>query len=512
VNLETFHKHFDLLADAPNAVQKMRELVLELAVRGKLVEQVSSEGPAAELLQSIREQMLARSGRLVNATTTQVRASETLYAIPSGWRWVKLSEVGHNWGQKQPEGGFTYIDVSSIDKERGVISEDVAVVQAADAPSRARKLVKVGTVIYSTVRPYLLNIAVIDKLFEPEPIASTAFAIIHPYDGVLNRYVYYYLRSRPFVEYVQTQMSGMAYPAINDKKFFGGVIPLPPTNEQKRIVAKVDELMALCDDLEAKQEVRNRARLTLNTAALGELQRTGDASAFKRSWGRVSRNFDLLYSTPENIVELRKAILQLAVQGKLVRQNPNDEPASKLLAEIQAKNGRTLKRDQPINLNKTWIDIPKGWQWARLADLGTFMGGGTPSKLNSGYWNGGIPWVSPKDMKQDRVSSSELTVSPKALEETSIKLIPEESLLIVARSGILRRRLPVAINEVACTVNQDIKVVVPFSRRLTSYLQLMLKGHESLVLTRLVKTGTTVQSLKYDEFEQQPFPLPPLNG
>lgn len=99
----------------------------------------------------------------------------------------------------------------------------------------ARKLVSLGTVIYSTVRPYLLNIAIIDRTFEHEPIASTAFGIIHPFKGISSRFVFYWLRSAPFISYVQGEMKGMAYPAINDEKFYNGYVPIPPSTEQNRI-------------------------------------------------------------------------------------------------------------------------------------------------------------------------------------------------------------------------------------------------------------------------------------
>jgi type I restriction enzyme S subunit len=156
------------------------------------------------------------------------------------------------------------------------------------------------------------------------------------------------------------------------------------------------------------------------------------------------------------------------------------------------------------------LNVPSGWAWIRLNDLGRFTGGATPSTNDSLYWGGDVFWVSPKDMKNGRVYGSELRITDKALKETRLELIPRKSILIVGRSGILRRLLPVAINEVECTVNQDLKVIIPFVDGIAEYAQLMLKGFEDFILTELVKGGMTVQSLKYSEFEQQAFPLPPL--
>jgi type I restriction enzyme S subunit len=227
-----------------------------------------------------------------------------------------MDQIGHDWGQTKPISDFTYIDVSSIDNKRGVISESPNIITAAAAPSRARKIVKKGTVIYSTVRPYLRNIAVVDQDFEPEPIASTAFAILHPFEGIEAKYIYYYLRSPALVAYVESVQSGIAYPAISDQKFFASALPLAPTEEQKRIVAKVDELMALCDKLEAQQQEREQRFPVLSRtchARFVEAPTLANLKAIFDEVGSISTD------------ELRKSILTLAVRGKLISFDPVNE-------------------------------------------------------------------------------------------------------------------------------------------------------------------------------------------
>src|SRR3546814_6491776 len=123
--------------------------------------------------------------------------------------------MGRDWGHKDPDKRFHYIDVGGIDNLKGQSSQELELLQPEDAPSRARKRIARGTVIYSTVRPYLKNIAVVDREFAFEAIASTAFAIVHPLGGIVPEYVFYYLRSPDFVVYVEGQMMGVAYPAIN---------------------------------------------------------------------------------------------------------------------------------------------------------------------------------------------------------------------------------------------------------------------------------------------------------
>lgn len=192
MNTDLFFEKFDVLAEAPGGVAELRELVLQLAVQGKLVPQDATEEPASRLMDRIR----AQRARQVGEGTITERAIEPIlqgdepFTVPSNWVWARLSEIAHDCGQEKPQARFTYIDVGAINKELGVISADVEVLDANEAPSRARKLVSTGSIIFSTVRPYLLNVAVVDKEYEPRPIVSTAFAVLHPFDGVCSRFIY----------------------------------------------------------------------------------------------------------------------------------------------------------------------------------------------------------------------------------------------------------------------------------------------------------------------------------
>lgn len=198
-------------------------------------------------------------------------------------------------------------------------------------------------------------------------------------------------------------------------------------------------------------------------------------------------DFDLYADCPNAVAKLRELILELAVRGMLVEH-----------------------QDGWLDDDGKRFSIPKKWKWSSLTDLGELSGGMTPSKAVSGFWGGGVPWFSSKDIKADELFSSELTISEKGLVETRLKLYPAGCLFVVVRSGILKRTLPVAINRIAATVNQDLKVFQSKTELDIRFIQLALKGLERIILTEYVKTGTTVQSLKFDEFESMPIPLPPL--
>jgi type I restriction enzyme, S subunit len=233
---------------------------------------------------------------------------------------------------------------------------------------------------------------------------------------------------------------------------------------------------------------------------------------------RLLAHYEKIADAPDAIARLRRFVLDLAVRGKLVPQDAADEPASELLTRIAAEKARLVKAREirepkasdPIRGDELPIKLPRNWAWARLCEIGNLSGGMTPSMNRSDFWDGNIVWLSPKDIKSDEVADSELKISAIGLAETRLELYRPGCLFMVARSGILKRTFPVSINRVPAAANQDMKVLVPFLDGQERYLQIMFRGLTDFILGDLVKTGTTVQSLKYAEFEQQPFPLPPL--
>lgn len=371
-------------------IKKLRELILELAVRGKLVPQDPNDEPASELLKHIAAEKaeLVKQGKIKKPKPLpEISEEEKPFELPAGWEWIKISEIGHDWGQKTPDEDFTYIDVGSINKEYGII-EEPSILSAKDAPSRARKIVQKGTVIYSTVRPYLLNIAIIESAFSPEPIASTAFAIIHPYTAMNANFIYYYLRSPVFINYVESCQTGVAYPAINDKQFFSGIIAVPPSSEQARITKKIKELMSLCDQLEQHSLTSLDAHQQLVETLLTTLTDSQNADELTENWARISEHFDTLFTTEPSIEALKQTILQLAVMGKLVPQDPNDEPASELLKRIAqekaqlVKDGKIKKQKPlpPISDEEKPFELPDGWEWCLFEDVVDIQSGITKGR------------------------------------------------------------------------------------------------------------------------------------
>lgn len=498
-------------------VKKLRELILELAVRGKLVPQDPSDEPASVLLERIAAEkaQLVKDKKIKKPRKYEAIDESSLpFDIPSNWEWARIEDLGHDLGQKKPDQTFTYVDVGSINKELGFI-EEPSIMGASEAPSRARKLVKQNTVIYSTIRPYLLNIAVIDRSFSPEPIASTAFAIIHPLSGISSSYIYRYLRSPSFIEYVESVQTGVAYPAINDKQFFYGLIPVPPTEEQHRIVAKVDELMALCDQLEQQTEASIEAHQVLVTTLLDTLTNSANAEELMQNWQMVAEHFDTLFTTEESIDQLKQTILQLAVMGKLVPQDPNDEPAAKLLERIAEEKEQLIKDKKikkqkalpPITDDEKPFELPSKWEWSRLITLVTILGDGlhgTPEYSEQGEYffvNGNNLFNGSIKIKPEtrRVAEEQYLKYKKELNDRTVLVSINGTL---GNVGFYNNE-PIMLGKSACYFNlfHDIS---------KDYIKIIIQSPYFKDYALSVATGSTIKNLGLKAMNSFVLGVPPL--
>ena len=234
--------------------EDMRKSLLQLAIQGKLVEQRPEEGTAEDLYREIQAQKAAliKAGKIKKEKPLpEITEEEMPFDIPESWMWVRLRSIVFNRGQETPTETFCYIDIGSIDNKRQLLNANETLVEPKDAPSRARKLVERGDILYSTVRPYLHNMCIVDREFSRKPIASTGFAALACYNGLYNKYLFYYLLAPAFDSYANDteNAKGVAYPAINDDRLYHAIVALPPLAEQKRIVAKLEELLPLCNRL-----------------------------------------------------------------------------------------------------------------------------------------------------------------------------------------------------------------------------------------------------------------------
>jgi type I restriction enzyme S subunit len=536
--VDSIIKSFDIWTDAQGVKSKgrvksienislegiglLRDLILELAIQGKLVEQDPNDEPANELMKKVdreREKVVEEGKLKKEKPLAKIKDEEKPFPLPEGWVIVRLAEVGVTQTGATPSTNNNEYFGDYIPFIGPADLNDGTVLYTNNGLSKKGlakgRLIEKNSILMVCIGGSIGKARIVDR----DVSCNQQINTVTCHKNILPEYVYKALSSPYFQKQILDKATGSATPIINKGKWENIPIPLPPLAEQKRIVAKVDELMSLCHKLEREKTASLKTHQLLVKSLLQTLTAAKDAGEVQVAWNHLAPHFDTLFCTEDSIDQLKQTILQLAVMGRLVKQDPADEPASELLKKVEKEKKRLVKEGKlkeaaplpEIGQEERPFQLPSGWEWVRLKNLGYITGGGTPSTSNRSYWDGGnILWITPKDMKADYLEDAESRVTLDGVKNSSAKLIPPHSVLVVARSGILKRTLPVSINVVECVVNQDLKVLVPLHQGMERYIQLMLQGHEKFILKELVKYGMTVHSLLYEKFEMQPFPLPPL--
>ena len=419
MELKTFYDNFELMAEAPNGIQKLREMILQLAVQGKLVTQDPKDKSAAalcEIISAERERFLNDKRARKMVPLQSFEDQEIPFKLPSGWEWVRIGGVMNlingkafkpsDWSNEglpiiriqnlnNPDAPFNFC-AHTIDQKFHVEDMDF-LISWSGTPGTS-----FGAHIWQRGKA-LLN----QHIFKAELFGSAfdKFFLKISINTRLN-------------EMISQAHGGVGLQHITKGKLEMLPIALPPTKEQKRIVAKVDELMALCDDLDARKQKTHQACIQLNDASIDKLLTAPSPAKFNRHWRRIADNFDLLYGKPENVIKLRQAILQLAVQGKLVKQDPKDEPASVLLKKVRVEKERMLKdgeirKTKPlpgIQPGELPFNAPSGWEWEKIDRLCfvTKLAGFEYTKYIVLKDVGEVPVIRAQNVKMDWINESNL--------------------------------------------------------------------------------------------------------
>ncbi|EOL8947589.1 restriction endonuclease subunit S [Cronobacter dublinensis] len=505
-------------------IKKLRELILELAVRGKLVPQDPNDEPASELLKRIAAEKaeLVKQGKIKKQKPLpEISEDEKPFELPKGWEWVTLATIGEIVGGGTPTSdnphywspeGIKWLTPADLNGLKGkYISSGARDITIDGLSNSSAKLMPKGTVLFSSRAP-IGYVAISNN----ELSTNQGFKSCVPYIKESAEYIYYFLLSA--AKKIDEMASGTTFKEVSGAVVSKVLLPFPPLNEQLKIVEVADDLMSLCDQLEQQSLTSLDAHQQLVETLLSTLTDSQNADELADNWGRISLHFDTLFTTEASIDALKQTILQLAVMGKLVPQDPNDEPASELLKRIEqekaqlVKEGK-IKKQKPlpsVSDDEKPFELPQGWEWVRLGDIGTISGGGTPSKNNEEYWSGDIPWVSPKDMKVDYISTAELNISELAVTNSSVRIIPSNSILFVVRGMILAHTFPVAINQREVTINQDMKSI---SSRLFNmgFLLYLMKGMSHQILGLVDRSSHGTCKLVSEKLFGLQIPLPPLS-
>ena len=425
-------------------------------------------------------------------------SDEVPFDIPDSWEWVRLGSIVYNRGQITPSTDFCYIDIGSIDNKKQKLNPTDTVIAPDKAPSRARKLVDKGDVLYSTVRPYLHNMCIVDRDFSCIPIASTGFAVLTCHAELCNKFLFYYMMSPDFDAYANNtdNAKGVAYPAINDDRLYKALIPIPPLGEQFRIVSAIESVDASIRDYGAKEE----ALRALNG------------------------------SFPEC---LKKSILQEAVQGKLVPQDPSDEPAEALLERIRAEKQRLIKEDkikkdkhesvifrrdnshyEKRGSEEVCIDeeipfeIPENWAWARLSSASISIADGDhqpPPQVQDG-----IPFLVISNVSDGIVDFSNTRYVPKKYFDSLAEIrIPQCGDLLFTVTGSYGIVIPVQTERKFCF--QRHIALIKLGCLSSEFMRLWLSSPLVYEQCRRAATGTAQKTVGLASLKGLLIPIPPLN-
>ncbi len=387
MNTETFFQQFELLADAPNGIAKLRELILQLAVQGKLVPQNPDDESAAVLLERIKaeKKRLVKESKIRKTKANSNIDIDIPVKLPDKWALCQIGDFAIIQGGKRLPKGTTFsktvtphIYIRVTNMKNGTLIKDNLKYIDSEIYNAIEKYIIEKEDIYVTIAGTIGEVGEVPDFFDKMNLTENAAKIV--FRGLDKTYLILALNSNFVQEQFTEKTNQQAQPKLALKRIANTLIPLPPLAEQKRIVKKVDRLMELCDKLETQQQQQKAKILQLGTVATSRLTAAKTPEAFKQHWQNISNNFDLIYSTPENIKQLRQTILQLAVMGKLVPQNPDDEPASVLLAKIKAEKEKLIKegkikKSKKLNAiapDEIPYDLPKGWQWVKLGELITY--------------------------------------------------------------------------------------------------------------------------------------------
>jgi len=514
---QLLEQHFDTAFAAPDGIAKLRELILTLAMQGKLVEQDPNDPPASELLKEIEaeKQQLVKADKIKPPKPLPpIKPEEVPYELPQGWEWVRLGEIGiinpRNDVQDSEMAGFVpmplipegYSEKHQFE-ERPWSEIKKGYTHFAD-----------GDVGMAKITPCFENAksCVFSGLPNGVGAGTTELHIFrNSFNSVVSRFLLYYLKNPHYISKAVPSMTGSAgQKRVPTPYFTEQLIPLPSIAEQHRIVVRIDQLMDCCDELEKLRKAREAQRLAVHAAAIKQLLDTPDGLA----WDFIQKHFGELYTVKENVAELRKAILQLAVMGRLVPQDPNDAPASELLKEIEAEKQRLIKAGKikrpkplpPIKPEEVPYELPQGWRWVKLGELANFIDyrGKTPKKVGEG-----IPLITAKNIRFGYINREPREyVTEEEYTRWMTRGFPKVGDLLFTTEAPLGNVAVVDIEEAFALAQRAICFGI-YSREMSSFLKWLIMSAPIQELLNANATGMTAKGIKAARLKELAFPVPP---
>lgn len=519
-----------LLCTAPNGIQKLRGLILDLALRGKLVAQDSQDEPASELLKRIADE---RARLEENGTYRKKKAERPLIgnaeplSMPEGWALTSLASISlinpRNTADDSVE--VSFVPMASIGT-RFEGSHQHQIRKWGDVKQGFTHFAE-GDIGVAKITPCFENskACVFAGLQNGIGAGTTELHIIRPLAQTLvPRYVLAYLKAPMFLAVGETKMTGTAGQKRLPKDFLeSNPFPLPPLAEQHRIVAKVDELMALCDRLDAEQVDADSGHAKLVKTLLGTLTQSTDAADFAANWQRLAEHFDTLFTSEFTIDALKQTVLQLAVNGKLTPQDPNEEPADQLLVRIaELRAGRLASGYPNIDEAATQIRkqekqccpngvavLPKGWGWATLMQCAELVI--DCHNKTAPYSSSGIPLLRTTNIRHGSLNLREPKfVEPDIYERWSARCKPHPGDILITREAPMGEACIIPEGMTVCMGQRMMLIRLVEGTFDSRFLLYTLLAPDMMDRVQDKPVGATVEHLRVGGVETMLVPVPPL--
>lgn len=530
MNAENLLAHFERISEAPDAIKQLRNFILDLAVRGKLVEQDPCDEPASEMLKRIAadKARLVKDGFSKSKLLPRVNEEEHLFTAPSNWTWQRIGTFTTFLG------GFAYesprfIKASSNQvlrlgnvKDYGVVAEANPVFITDEYASQTLKYkLKAGDVLVTMTgtkakKDYLFSTMVSLQdladahLYLNQRVGCLRGIVVQP------EFIELLFKSEQVRNTLYAQSTGTANQAnIGSTQISNLAVSLPPVAEQHRIVAKVDELMSLCDQLEAARAEREKCRDSLVAASLQGLNQPAVEEETFREHARFTfNNLARIATRSAHIKQLRQTILNLAVRGKLVKQDPTDEPASELLKRIAEEKARIGVKHavQSLDLDEVPFQLPAGWSWSRIGEACSKTGSGsTPRGGKDVYKNTGIIFLRSQNIYDNGLRLNEVVYIDRVTHEKmrSTRVLPGDLLLNIT-GGSMGRCCLVSVDAEEANVSQHVAIIRTAVRGTESFLHKLVLSPYFQAFVFGEQTGAGRGGLPKNRMDKIAVALPPL--
>lgn len=518
---------FEIFAEAPEGISQLRGFVLQLAMRGKLVPQDPNDEPASELLQRLakeRAQLVKTKEIKRPKKVSSIDKDSSPFTLPEEWQWMRLGSIvrGLRYGSSAKSAKSGQVPVLRMGNlQSGEI--DWADLKYSSDPDEIEKykLSPMSVLFNRTNSPALVGKT---GIYRGEQPALFAGYLIHiDLMPELDPEYFNLALNSPYAKgwCWEIKTDGVSQSNISASKLATFPAPIPPIAEQKRIVARANELMSLIDRLEAAKNVRDETRVALRDSALAALREADTPEEVEVAWNRVAMNLSDLIREPGDVESLREVVLELAVRGKLVMQNVSEEDAKTFLARIAKEKKQLIKQKQAqrskvsgsANPEDIPFELPVGWACCHFEDLHTQMGAGSTPKGGKKVYidEGGYPFLRSQNIWNDGIQLDGVARIPSKTHQKMSRTIvrPHDVLLNITGASI--GRSAVAPAEFAeANVSQHVAILRPVDPQTSKWVHLYLISPVGYRNIMDVQVGISREGLSMTRLREFVIPIPPL--